>query len=211
MLPYLKKALDRFVMIWGIFMLLGLTFMDNFRSEMAEIVGSILAPITVLPIHWAILVLALITGVITAVIQKYTMNNEGLRETQKRMKDVQSRLKEARLEKDQKKLKELESEQKEMMGDFLGMQKQMLKPMFYIMAITIPIFAWIYLVTTDPAHTHVFAHGGETPTGLLVPLFGEISFTEQLIVVPGGIVWYILCSIPLSQVVRKFLNVRMGA
>lgn len=206
-----KKLVDRLVMIWGVFMILGLTLEPNFRNELARYIGTIFQPVTSLPIHWAILVLALVTAFITTIIQKYTMDREGMSETQKRMKEVQSKLKEARVEDDQEKIEKLQAEQKEMMGEFLSVQKKMIKPMFYIMAITIPLFAWIYLITTDPQQTAMFAHGKGVPEGVLIPFLGEIKFSDQFIVIPGGIVWYILCSIPLSQLVRKILNVRMGA
>lgn len=206
-----KKLVDRLVMVWGVIMIVGLTLLPNFRNELARYVGAIFQPVTALPIHWAILILALVTAFITTIIQKYTMDREGMSETQKRMKEVQSKLKEARVEDDEEKIQKLQAEQKEMMGEFLTVQKKMIKPMFYIMAITIPLFAWIYLITTDPQQTAMFAHGQGVPEGVLIPFLGEIKFSDQFIVIPGGIVWYILCSIPLSQLIRKILNVRMGA
>ncbi|MBS1263149.1 MAG: hypothetical protein MAG715_00318 [Methanonatronarchaeales archaeon] len=206
-----KRFVDRLAMVTGIGMMLGITLEPNFRFKVASAVGFIFEPLTALPIDIAILLLALVTAVITSVIQKYTMDNEEVQETQKKMKDLQSKLKEARLENDKERVDELQEEQKQMMSEFLGVQKQMMKPMFYIMAITIPIFAWIYLITTEPQYTHLFAQDGTNPIGLLIPFFGEVKFRDTLLVIPGGIFWYVLCSIPLSQFVRKVLNVRMGA
>lgn len=206
-----KNFIDRLFIAIGIGMVLGITLDPNFRFQIANVVGFIFRPVTNLPIDWAILVLALITAVITSVIQKYTMDSEGMQETQQRMKDLQSKMKEARVENNDKKLDDLQDQQKEMMSEFVGVQKQMLKPMFYIMTLTIPIFSWIYLITTDPSQTHLFAQGGRDPVGLLIPFFGQVEFSEQVLVIPGGIFWYIICSLPLSQLVRKILNVRVGA
>jgi len=207
----LRTFLDRLVIVIGLGMVLGISLDPNFRYQVADIIGFIFRPITVLPIHWAILVLALITAIITSVIQKIKMDNEEMQEAQSKMKDLQERMKEARVENNDQELEELQAQQKEMMGEFVGVQKQMFKPMFYIMALTIPIFSWIYMITTDPAHTHLFDQNGADPVGILVPFFGTVKFTETVAVIPGGIFWYIICSLPLSQLVRKILNVRMGA
>lgn len=203
-----KKLIDRLAMFTGLFMVIGLVLEPNFRVGVANLVGFIFAPLTALPVHWAILIISLLTGIITSVIQKYTMYSEDMRETQQRMKKLQEEMKEARLEDNEAKLEKLQSQQKEMMGDFLGVQKQMIKPMLYIMAITVPMFAWIYIVTGSPEGLEVFSHGGEVPIGLFVPFFGKVLFTENVLIVPGGIFWYLICSLPLSQLVRKVLNVR---
>ncbi|MCZ7398592.1 MAG: EMC3/TMCO1 family protein, partial [Candidatus Methanoperedens sp.] len=75
--------------------------------------------------------------------------------------------------------------------------KQQFKPMLYISIISIPLFFWVYLVISQhPDATMVF------------PFWGQQKLTDTLLgPFQYWLFWYFLCSIPVSQMTRKALNI----
>ncbi len=152
-----------------------------------------------------ILILAVITGIYTSVVQKYTMNWELMaksKEYQKQIRELQKELIEAKKEDNKHKIKKIEKRRAEVMKkqtQFSGeMFRQQMKPMAYIMIITLPIFMWML----------VFA--GEYSSGVVIfPLIGEkeLSATFQF-GFSYWLIWYIICSIPIAQVIRKAIGIK---
>jgi uncharacterized membrane protein (DUF106 family) len=119
-----------------------------------------------------------------------------MQEVQARMKDFQKEYREAQLSQDDKRIKKLDAKKDKMMKEQLEMSQQQFKPMAYILVITVPIFFWL-----------LFRLNGVT-TNITMPFFGTHLLTDAVFwIVPAWILWYMLCSLTISQVIRKSLNI----
>lgn len=194
----IKKTLNKLAIYVGIFMMFGIMVFPEMRDLIGRLVGTVLNPLlNLLPLHMIIFILAAITGLYASLIQKYTMDWDMMKRVQERMKNIQKEFKQAQLANNAQKMKKLESQRTQMMGDQMEMMKQQFKPMLYISIISIPLFFWVYLVINNtPDATMVFPFWGERL--LNDPLFGPFQH---------WLFWYFLCSIPVSQMTRKALNI----
>jgi len=149
------------------------------------------------PFYIVILILSAFTGISTSLIQKYTIDYDRMQEVQARAKEFQREYREAQLSGDEKRIKKLEGKRDKMMKDQLEMSRQQFKPMGYIMVISIPIFLWLlYRLPLLSDSLIVF------------PYIGAKALTEAAFwIVPTWILWYMICSLTISQVVRKALNI----
>ncbi|WP_325633748.1 DUF106 domain-containing protein [Methanospirillum sp.] len=149
-----------------------------------------------IPFYIVILLLSAMTGFYSSIIQKYTIDYRKMKETQNKMKDFQKDYREAMLSKDEKRIKKIEAKRDTMMKDQLEMSQAQFKPMGYIMVITLPIFFWLYFRLN-----HYDAM-------ITMPFFGSVHLTAAILgPVPAWMIWYMLCSISLSQVIRKALDI----
>jgi uncharacterized membrane protein (DUF106 family) len=83
-----------------------------------------------------------------------------------------------------------------MMKEQLELSQQQFKPMGYILVLTVPIFFWLLYRLSEIHNTITF------------PYFGTMNLMAPLIwVIPAWMVWYMICSITVSQVIRKALNI----
>ncbi|MBP2133146.1 uncharacterized membrane protein (DUF106 family) [Methanomicrobium sp. W14] len=168
------------------------------RNAIADIAGLLLNPLhEILGVGWPvmILVLAAITGCYSSLLQKYTIDYEKMQRVQKKMRDFQKEFREAQLSGDEKKMRKLNEKRDKMMQEQLAMSQEQFKPLGWIMIITIPIFLWL-LQMAPSMGTIVF------------PFMGELNLTDPtFIFMPAWIVWYMLCSLTLSQVIRKTLDI----
>ncbi|MFB6223377.1 MAG: DUF106 domain-containing protein, partial [Haloarcula sp.] len=75
------------------------------------------------------------------------------------------------------------------------------RPMVWIMLVNIPLFLWLYWI--------VFGAGVGTSPVITLPIFGEVEAWSNGIAGPmqAWIVWYFLCSLSFTQIIRKALNV----
>ena len=165
--------------------------------------------VAIMPMYGVIMVLALFTGLYSTLLQANLMDTEKMGQYQERMKAIQRRRKRAKEEGDEEALERIQQEQLEAMADQLGMFKEQIRPMVWIMFLTIPVFLWLLWAvsarlgspTYDPAElgeiVFPFASGAmEWST----PIFWYIE---------PWIVWYFVCSIAFTQVIRKSLNIQM--
>jgi uncharacterized membrane protein (DUF106 family) len=148
------------------------------------------------PFYILIVILSAFTGLYSSIIQKYTIDYSKMTETQERMKDFQTEYREATLSQDEKKIKKLEAKKDRLMKEQMEMSQQQFKPMIYIMVLTIPIFFWLLYRLA------------QTTSTITLPYYGLHSLTDPIIwVIPAWILWYMICSITISQVIRKALNI----
>jgi uncharacterized membrane protein (DUF106 family) len=78
----------------------------------------------------------------------------------------------------------------------MEMSQQQFKPMIYIMVISVPIFFWLWFRLA------------QTMTTITLPYYGVHNLHDSIIwVIPAWILWYMICSITISQVIRKALNI----
>jgi uncharacterized membrane protein (DUF106 family) len=87
------------------------------------------------------------------------------------------------------------------------MFKEQFRPMVWIMFFTIPVFLWMYWgIGIGPnAEAHVPLQN------LVLPLVGEVAWTDQVLgPIQAWIIWYFLCSMGFTQIIRKGLNIDMS-
>jgi uncharacterized membrane protein (DUF106 family) len=76
------------------------------------------------------------------------------------------------------------------------MSQQQFKPMAYILVLTVPIFFWLLFRLRFVQEK------------IIMPYAGALNLHDPVIwVIPAWIIWYMICSITLSQVIRKSLNI----
>jgi uncharacterized membrane protein (DUF106 family) len=148
------------------------------------------------PFYILIVILSAFTGLYSSIIQKYTIDYSKMTESQERMKEFQTEYREATLSQDEKKIKKLEAKRDRLMKEQMEMSQQQFKPMIYIMVLTIPIFFWLLYRLA------------QTTSTITLPYYGIHALTDSIIwVIPAWILWYMICSITISQVIRKALNI----
>ena len=155
-----------------------------------------------LPFYIIILILSALTGLYSSLLQKYTVDYERIQEVQEGMKEFQKEYRDAQLSKDEKRIKKLESKRDKMMKEQLEVSQTQFKPMAYILLVSIPIFLWLIyklpLVAELPGDV----------ANIVFPYFGpQAIWTGAIWIVPAWILWYMICSISISQVIRKSLNI----
>lgn len=173
---------------------------EPIRVAIGETLELILGPLILFldaPFYIVIIVLSACTGLYSSILQKYTIDYDLMKRSQEKMKEFQKEYRSAALAKDEKQLKKLESRRNAMMTDQLEMTQQQFKPMGYIMVITLPIFFWLYYRLE---HFDTF---------ITMPFTGTVHLVDPILfdIVPAWIIWYMLCSLVMSQVIRKGLDI----
>jgi len=199
--PSLNKSLDRAALILGIALFFGV-MMEGPRQSLGEGMNFLLGwlPGMGLPFHMVLFILAAVTGLYASLIQKYTMDWDFLRNQQEKMKTLQRNMKEAQLSGDQSRIQALQSEQMRLVSEQGKMMQMQLKPMLYIGIISIPLFMWIsyYIpLETHPTLVMTFPFWGG-PHDITASFIGPIIYWFY---------WYFVCSLPVSQIIRKALNI----
>ena len=169
------------------------------REGVGSAIDTVFGPLLTqygVPFFILIVILSTLTGLSSSLIQKYTIDYEKMQRTQAQMKEFQKEFREAQLGGDEKRIKKLQARQSVLMQEQLEMSQAQFKPMAYILVVSVPIFFWLlYRLPLTPDHL-VFPFIGETV--LTASAFGPF---------PAWIIWYMICSLSLSQVIRKSLNI----
>ena len=190
-----KQFIQRFFLSLGIVLLLGIFISQDFRKALAEAISPILDPLYQnLPIHAVIFILAVITATYTTIIQRYAIDFAKFKEIQKKVMEFNKEYMDAVKKNNQFKIKQLEPKKAEMQklqGEMMGMQ---FKPMFYSGIVTIPIFMWLWTKTKSDAS--IFVPFSKTAIHISDPVTPFLPF-------PWWIFWYLLCSVTISQVIKK--------
>jgi len=174
------------------------------RNTIGETMDLFLGPLeSTLPFYLVIMVLAVLTGLFSAIMQDNLMNAEVMGEYQEKTQRLKERRKKAKERGDEEALEKIQQEQMEMMTDNLGVFKAQFRPMVWIMLLTIPVFLWMYYMILDVGVT-------QSSPVIVIPIAGEVSSWKTGIVGPMQmwIVWYFLCSLCFGQIMRKSLNVQ---
>ena len=195
----LTKSLDKGAMVLGIVLFFGVMIGD-YRVALgwamdAYVLGWL--PRTGLPFPVVLFILAAITGLYASLVQKYTMDWEFMRNQQEKMKALQRNMKEAQLSGDQARIQALQNEQMRLVSEQGKMMQMQFKPMLYIGIISIPLLMWVYYYTKNHALIE-----------MTFPFWGKQLIDATVI---GPIIywyyWYFACSFPVSQIIRKALNI----
>jgi uncharacterized membrane protein (DUF106 family) len=191
---------------YGLYIALGMMMLMMFsysipalRIGVGQAIDAVFAPLVLgfkIPFFILIVILSAITGLYSSIIQKYTIDYERMTESQERMKEFQKEYREAQLSQDEKKIKKLDAKKDRVMREQLEMSQQQFKPMAYILVLTVPIFFWLLFRLSQIQST------------ISLPFAGMHSLNDPVLwVIPAWIIWYMICSITLSQVIRKALNI----
>ena len=184
-------------------MMIGYAF-SSVRSVIGQTLNVLLGPLeAALPFYLVILVLAVLTGLFSALVQDNLMNMDIMAGYKEQTKDLKERRKKAKERGDDEEMQKIQEEQMEMMAENLDMFKAQFRPMIWIMAFTIPVFLWLFWIVRDLGITV------NSPV-LILPLVGEIETWTSGIIGPieAWIIWYAFISISFGQIMRKALNVQ---
>ena len=178
-------------------------------KPLRDVIGSTmdvpLSPLQeVLPFYAVVMILALATGLYSTLLQANLMDMDKMAKYQERMQEIQERRKEAKESGDDEALDQIQEEQKDAMGDQLGMFKEQFRPMVWIMFFTIPVFLWMYWTIGVGAN----ATAQVALDSLVLPLIGRVEWTESVLgPIQAWIIWYFVCSMGFTQIIRKSLNI----
>ena len=178
------------------------------REVVGQILDLFLGPLdAILPFFAVIMVLAVMTGLWSTILQNELMDMDRMGAYQNRMKEIQEKQKLAKERGDDEALEAIREEQMDAMGDQLGMFKEQFRPMVWIMLITIPVFLWMYWKILPQTTGTIVDPAG---VAIVLPLVGEVDSWTAGVVGPlqAWILWYILTSISFSQILRKSLNMQ---
>lgn len=175
------------------------------RDAIGGTMNVLLGPLNdVLPFYAVILILALLTGLYSSLLQANLMDTSKMSEYQGKMKAIQEKRERAKERGDDEAMDRIQEEQMEAMGEQMGMLKEQFRPMVWIMLLTIPVFLWMYwMVGARGAEAHL-----EEISGVVMPFVGEVGWTSGVVgPMQAWIVWYFVCSMAFTQILRKSLNV----
>jgi uncharacterized membrane protein (DUF106 family) len=172
------------------------------RGTVGGVIDLLLGPLhATLPFHIVVMILAIVTGVWTAVLQDNLMNTEVMSEYQEKQQQFKDRINEAKERGDDEAVKEIREEQMGAMDT--GIFKAQFRPMVWIMLFTIPAFLWMYWMILDVGVA-------ASQPAMVLPLIGEVATWRTAVLGPVQVwlVWYFICSLGFSQIMRKALNVQ---
>jgi len=194
----LTKSLDKAAMVVGIVLFFGIMISTELRDGLGLATGYVVGWLPdILPFHVVLFILAAVTGLYASLVQKYTMDWEFMRTQQEKMKKLQINMKEAQLSGDQARTQALQNEQMKMVSEQGKMMQMQFKPMLYIGIISIPLFMWAYsFISANPGMMMTFPFWGTHPINTTV--LGPVLYWFY---------WYFICSLPVSQIIRKALDI----
>ena len=159
-----------------------------------------------------VLIIAFIVSLITTIANKYLVDQDELNERQKAMQDFNKELRDAQKRGDGKKIAELQAKQADMMKDQSAMMTEQFKPMIVTFVPIILIFFWM---RTSAIHNLVIILPKTVYWVILTPVWhaiGSVLYGGQA-TIPYGIgwlLWYMICTFGMSQILRKFLGFKQG-
>jgi len=172
---------------------------EPLRVGVGKALDSVFAPLVLgfnIPFFILIVILSAFTGLYSSIIQKYTIDYDKMSEVQERMKEFQKEFREAQLSQDEKKIRKMEAKQQKVMKEQMEISQQQFKPMAYILVLTVPIFFWLLYRLSQINST------------IVLPFAGLHNLNDAVLwFIPAWILWYMICSITISQVIRKALNI----
>ncbi len=191
------KFIETAALALGFMLFFGIMVSGDLRTDVGIAADYALSWLPeILPFQVVLLILAAITGLFATLIQKYTMDWEFMRASQEKARKLQREMKEAQLSGDKARQQRLQEEQMKMVADQGKMMQMQFKPMLFIGLVSIPLFMWAYFFI------------GSHEVLMTFPFWGQHNITGSVLgPVIYWIYWYFICSIPVSQVIRKALDV----
>jgi uncharacterized membrane protein (DUF106 family) len=169
-------------------------------QAMNVVLGGLVTALHV-PLFITILILSVITGSYSSLLLNRFVDQEQVKQSQAKMRDFQKVYREAQLAGDKGKLKKLENERAEVMELSMDVQSQTMRPMPYILIISLPLFGWLSFILYQPWLASYVS------TTINFPYFGTLAYTQGVILgFPVWLIWYLVCSLVFTQVIRKTLG-----
>ena len=159
-----------------------------------------------------VLIIAFIVSLITTIANKYLVDQDELNAQQSEMKEFNKKLKDAQKRGDGKEIAKLQAQQAELMKNQTAMMTNQFKPMIVTMVPIILIFFWM---RSSAIHNLVIILPKTVYWVILTPLWhwiGSFMYGGQA-TIPYGIgwlLWYMVCTFGMSQILRKFLGFKQG-
>ncbi len=206
-----KRVIDVFFITLGIFAFFGV-FDRSILFGLAKAVDLVLHPLLSLPILVVIFILSVFTAIYTTGIQWLLIDIEEMKRIQKEVMQFQKEYMEAMKSDNKYKLKKLEERQKEIQEMQAKLMGPQFKVMFYSMAVTMPIFYWLLYVIYGNSLSLGLRAAYSSVSSYVVnaPFFGHIHISHPIVTIPfpipWWILWYFICSMPLTILVRKTLH-----
>ena len=191
--------------------------MTDFFGMVLDVLNAIFNPILALDPNpqnpaLTVVIVAFIVSLITNIANKYLVDQDKVNESQNKSKELSSKLREAQKSGDGKEIAKLQAEQTEMLKNQNEVMMESFKPMIVTMVPIILIFFWMrassisHLVLILPAPAY-------WPT--LTPFWhfiGPMLYGGKA-TIPYGIgwlLWYMICTFGMSQILRKYLGFKQG-
>lgn len=170
------------------------------REAVAPAVDVVLGPVAAaLPFPAVVLVLAVATALFTTGLRNRigTAVSDRMERQRKRSEELRQRLDDARRRGEEDAVDRLQAQQARVVRDQVGIVLAGIKPVAYTMLLTIPVFLWLYWMTLSP-------NQAIAPVASVWPLVGEVVWTARVVgSIQAWMVWYFLCNIASSLVVKK--------
>jgi uncharacterized membrane protein (DUF106 family) len=180
--------------------------LPSIRAQIAGVIDVFMGPLEAsLPFYVVVMILAMLTGAFTTILQDKLMDSNVMGDYQERNKELQEKRKRAKERGDDEALEEIREEQMELLSENTGMFKAQFRPMVWIMLLTIPVFLWLYWMVLDVGIS------GAEPV-MVLPIFGDVATWQTAVLGPIQVwlIWYFICSMGFNQILRKALNVQTG-
>ena len=159
-----------------------------------------------------VLIIAFIVSLITTIANKYLVDQDELNDVQEQMKDFNKELREAQKRGDGKRVAELQAQQ----GDLMQMQSKMMSSQFKPIIVTfVPIILIFFWMRSSAIHDLVIILPQTVYWVTLTPVWhfiGQFVYGGKA-TIPFGIgwlLWYMICTFGMSQIIRKFLGFKQG-
>jgi uncharacterized membrane protein (DUF106 family) len=200
--PKAKKGIlntiENGILIFGFMVMFASMFLNDFRNAIAQAVDVIVSPITsAMPFYIVVLAIAAIVTVFSTFIQKYTMDWELMRRVTEKNRTLQKEMREAQLAGNKAKLKKLQDDQLTGMQEQTALTKMQFKPMGFLAIISVPLFIWAYW--------YLSLNSG---LSMVFPFADKVTLISGgFFIFPWWIIWSLLCSMAIGQIIRKAFNV----
>ncbi len=194
----LLDKIEMGILIFGFLVMFASMFLMDFRNVVAQIVDVIIQPFySTMPFFIMVLAIAAIVTVFSTFIQKYTMDWDLMRRVTEKNKALQKEMREAQLAGNKAKLKKLQDDQMAGMAEQTELTKMQFKPMGFLAIISVPLFIWAYW--------YLSMHNTLT---MVFPFAGTVTLISGgFFIFPWWILWSLLCSLAIGQIIRKAFNV----
>ncbi len=193
-------VMTRLLVIYLVMTLLYAFLRNPIGQAMNSLVGGLVTSLHI-PMFITILLFSVITGSYSSLLLNRFVDQDRVKESQAEMREFQKEYREAQLAGDKGKLKKLEPRRAEVMELSMEVQSQTMKPMPYILIVSLPIFGWLsFIMYSSTLSSYV-------STTINLPFFGALAYTQGVILgFPVWLIWYLLCSLVFTQVIRKTLG-----
>ncbi|WP_435346325.1 DUF106 domain-containing protein [Haloarchaeobius sp. HRN-SO-5] len=177
-------------------------YYDPVRNVVGGVMNVLFEPLNdVLPFYAVILTIAILTGLYSTLLQANMVDRSKVSKIQEKMQSITEREKAAKERGDDAALEKIQEEKMDALSDQGEMMKENFRPMAWIMLLTIPAFLWMYWVILTDGHLVA------AEQSMVLPIFGERDWMQGAVgPMPAWIVWYFLCSMGFTQLIRKTLD-----